>query len=97
MKIDFKSAALGLVGGLAITAAAAAAQATQTHGQTHPTPAPKTDQATQGADHQRMMADPSMRQQMMERMRQCRDMMSQMVSRMEQMDHSQQAPRQQPQ
>lgn len=91
MKIDFRSAALGIVGGLAISAAAA--QATQTHGQTHQPSAPKAGQPMQSMDHQRMMADPAMRQQMVERMRQCRDMMSQMMSHME---HPQQAPRQQP-
>ncbi len=91
MKIDVKSVSLGLAAGLAITAAAA--QAMQTHGQTHQTPAPKAGQTMQGMDHQRMMADPAMRQQMMERMRQCRDMMSQMMSHME---HSQPAPRQRP-
>ena len=100
MKIDLKSAGLGLIGGLAITAAAA--QATQAQDHQHQTPAPQAGQPKQGMghdrmqgmDHGRMMTDPAMRRQMMERMRQCHEMMSQMMAHME---HSGQAEHPQPQ
>ena len=87
MKSNFKATAIGFAAGLAI--AAVAAQATQ-HDQ-HAQHAPAT--ATQGqpapgaamGQGQHMMGDPAMHQQMMERMRQCRDTMTHMIDHMGQM------------
>lgn len=93
MKVDLKSTILGLFGGLAI--AAGVAQAAQTPDHAHQSPAPKQGQM-QGMQHGQMMADPAMRRQMMERMRQCHEMMGQMMAHMQQAEHSQH-PQPQPQ
>ena len=89
MKSNFKSAAIGFAAGLAI--AAAAAQAAQ-HNQ-HPPAATQPQPAQKGSmDHSQMMADPAMRQQMMERMGQCRDTMSRMIEHMGQMHEGHRRP-----
>ena len=79
---NFKSSAIGFAAGLAV--AAMAAQAAQ-HDQHSPPAAPQQPAQNGSMDHGRMMDDPAMHQQMMERMRQCRDTMSQMIGHMEQM------------
>ena len=100
---DLKSAGLGLAAGLAITIAAAPAVQSQSQPHDHKAGAqpsqsapaqPMQNQNMQGMDHGRMMADPAMRQQMMERMRQCHETMSQMMAHME---HAGQAEHQRPQ
>lgn len=95
MKIDLKSAGLGLLAGLAVTSAAAQAMQGQDH--QHQAPAAKQGQMMQSMPHDRMMNDPAMRRQMMERMRQCHDMMSQMMAHMEQAEHPQPQAQPQPQ
>ena len=96
--IDLKSAGLGLAAGLAITAAAAQAMQTQPHDhQKAGQPADRSMQGMQGMqgmDHGQMMADPAMRRQMMERMRQCHEMMGQMMTHMEQSEHGEHPPAQ---
>lgn len=87
MMSNFKSAAVGFAIGLAVAAAGvqAAAQATQ-HG--HPIPTAQTPpaDAMKGMERMKdmdaMMADPAMRQKMMEHMGQCRDIMSMMMEHM---------------
>lgn len=87
MKSNFKSAAVGFALGLAVAAAGAqaAVQATQHR---HPTPTaqmPPAD-AMKGMERMKdmdaMMADPAMRQKMMEHMGQCRDIMAMMMKHM---------------
>lgn len=99
--IDLKSAGLGLAVGLAITAAVAQAGQSQPHDHkagAQPTQSapgqPMQHQNMQGMDHGRMMSDPAMRRQMMERMRQCHAMMGQMMAHME---HADQAEHRRPQ
>jgi len=87
MKSNFKSAAVGFAVGLAIAAAGAqaAVQATQHEHSTPPAqkPAADTMKGMEGMkDMDAMMADPIMRQKMMEHMGQCRDMMSMMMEHM---------------
>ena len=89
MKSNFKSAAIGFAAGLAI--AAVAAQAAQ-HDQHSPAATQQQPAQKASMDHSRMMADPAMRQQMMERMRQCRDTMSHMVEHMGQMHEEHRRP-----
>ena len=92
-KFNLKSIAIGFAAGLAVAVAAAAAQAGQSvaqqppaehaHGQAQDAaPQHGQDQATQ---HGGMM-DPAMRQQMMERMRQCHETMSTIMRHIEEMD-----------
>ena len=89
MKSNFKSTAIGFAAGLAI--ATVAAQAAQ-HDQHSPV-APQQQPAQKGSmDHSQMMANPAMRQQMMERMRQCRETMSHMMERMGQMHEERRRP-----
>lgn len=98
--IDLKSAAIGLAAGLAITAAAAQppSQPHDHKADAQPSQSAPNQQTQhrdmQGMDHGRMMADPVMRRQMMERMRQCHEMMGQMMQHME---HAGQAEHQRPQ
>ncbi len=89
MKTNYKSAGLGFALGLAV--AAAAAQAAQ-HDQ--PSIAGTAQQQTQRAPmgNMQMMGDPAMRQQMMERMRGCRDMMTNMMDHMQRMPQMQHQP-----
>jgi hypothetical protein len=68
--------------GVAITPAAATAQQGQ-HQQHQPPAAPPGKESPAPANPMRdMMADPARHQQMMERMTQCRDMMSMMIEYM---------------
>ena len=89
MKTSVKSATVGFAVGLAL--AAATAQAAQ-HGQTPASSAQAVPAAPAKPVHM-MMGDPAKHQQMMEHMRQCRDMMSKM---MENMKHGGQMPMQPP-
>lgn len=82
MRTNFKSTAIGFAAGLAI--AAVAAQAAQ-HSQHSPAATQQQPAQKGSTDHRQMMADPAMHQQMMERMRQCRDTMSHMIEHMGQM------------
>ena len=90
--IDIKSAGLGLAVGLTIAAAAAQAMQTQPHD--HQQAGQPAGHGMQGMDHGGMMADPAMRRQMMERMRQCHEMMGQMMTHMQQSEHAEHPPAQ---
>ena len=68
--------------GVAITPAAAAAQQAQHQQHQHPAPPPGKESPAPANPMRDMMADPARHQQMMERMTQCRDMMSMMVEHM---------------
>jgi len=98
MQSNFKSAMVGFAFGLAVAAAGAqaAVQATQHEHPNSSAQKPAAD-ATKGVegmkDMDAMMADPAMRQKMMEHMGQCRDMMSMM---MEHMGHSAEMAKQPP-
>jgi len=81
MKNNLKSVLMGLAVGLA--AASASAQATvQATPHEHSTPSAGKPSADGMKDMDAMMADPAMRQKMMEQMTQCRDMMSMMMEHM---------------
>lgn len=82
MKMNFKSTAIGFVLGLGL--AAGTSQAAQ---HAHAATAPAKPAPGPGMDQMKMMTDPAMRQQMMERMRQCHDTMSHMMEHMDQMSH----------
>lgn len=81
MSSNLRSGAIGFAVGIAFVAVAA--QATQPAQHEHQT-APSAQSApadTMGEMH-KMMADPAKHTQMMERMAQCRDMMSMMMDHM---------------
>ena len=89
MKSGLKSGIIGCaVGGLALAGAGAQAAAQATPNEhpnpsvQKPTPGPMTGMERM-KDMDAMMADPAMRQKMLERMDQCRDMMSMMMEHME--------------
>lgn len=89
MRTNLKSTAIGFAAGLAIATAAAQAAQHDQH-----SPAAAQQQPTQNApmDHSQMMSDPAMHQQMIERMRQCRDTMSHMIEHMGQMHEEHRQP-----
>ena len=95
MSSNLRSGTLGFAFGIAV--AAVAAQAAQPAQHEHPT-APSTQPApaeTTGQMH-KMMSDPAKHQQMMERMSQCRDMMSMMMEHMKHGGMKKDAPAPQP-
>lgn len=87
MSTNLKAGAIGFALGSAIIAAAAAAQPTQPVQHQHQTPSssPSATAHTMENMH-KMMADPAKHQRMMERMAQCRDMMSMMMEHMKDAD-----------
>jgi len=91
MNNSMKSAAVGFAVGLAFAAVAVQAAQTPEH---EPSTAPTAKQAPAPMQPMRMMmADPAMRQKMMQQMGQCREMMSTM---MEHMGHPAAMPKQSP-
>lgn len=87
LKSSFKLAAIALAAGLTIAATGAQAAQHQHSGpaaQTGQTTPPMQNQGMQGTmGMDAMMADPAMRQKMMEHMAQCREMMNMMMSHMQ--------------
>ena len=81
MKSNFRSGVVGFAVGLAVAAAGAQA-AVQLTQHEHPTPSPQKPAADAMKDMDAMMANPAEHQKMMERMGQCRDMMSMMMEHM---------------
>ncbi|WP_426692703.1 hypothetical protein ACMC5O_001704 [Sphingomonas sediminicola] len=84
MSSNLRSGTVGFAVGIALaTVAAQAAQATQAMQAEHQmsSPGPSASGETMDQMH-KMMSDPAKRQQMMERMAQCRDMMSMMMEHM---------------
>jgi len=89
MRTNLKSATIGFAVGLAIATAAAQAAQHNEHSAAHPQHQPAQKSST---DEGRMTGDPAMHQQMMERMRQCRDTMSHMIETMDRMHGEQPRP-----
>lgn len=89
MSSNLKSSAVGFALGAAVVAAAAAAAAQPAQPVQHQHQVPLSGQTTTAhtmEDMHKMMADPAKHQQMIERMSQCRDMMSMMMEHMKHAD-----------
>jgi hypothetical protein len=84
MNSNLRSGTIGFAFGIAAAAVAAqAAQQAQPSQHEHQTaPSAQTAPAETMDQMHKMMADPAMHQQMMDRMAQCRDMMSMMIEHM---------------
>lgn len=84
MSSNLRSGTVGFAVGIALAAVAAqAAQATQAVQPEHQMASPGPNASGEPMDQMHnMMSDPAKRQQMMERMAQCRDMMSMMMEHM---------------
>jgi hypothetical protein len=87
MKTNFKSTAIGFALGLTVAGGSAQAAVQAAQHEHSPASAQKPSADATGMegmkDMDAMMADPAMRQKMMEHMAQCREMMSMMMDHME--------------